>query len=944
MALVGEAEVVVVANTEEFDAKMETLGAEGDLAGLGGGATVAGEDAGKDITTGVESETSKLEPALAEDGALAGVGLRTGVTDETGKLADDVGDDAEEAGARLEKGVGDHVSKLKGMLSGLGIPESLLSGPAVAAEALGGLSLEAFHLQNEMQKATVAIENTEGISVKAADQIGTAFLHMGGEFNGKEIAQAFGAVAGQLKAIDGQALTTKQSVAFMAQATQLATAANVGLGDATGDVAGILQAYTLNSKDAGDVSNYLFNTANATGIGLDGVTNALTKLKSGLGGMAPPLKDTAGLLLDLTNHGETGRKAVSALSSGFTAFVKPITDQITAQKNYKIALDQLPPSLRGIAEASIHNAGAATQLYNMTEKMSQANQSAVSNFQSAAEAMTTSKDAADKLGFSITGANGQLLPMNEIIGKLHTQIDGMKTAQATATLSADGFGSSAARWVKTVQAGPEAFDKATAAVAKHDAVQKAAEANAKTFDVAIKTLLADVEDVTIEFGQELAPVFKDVLGIAEEAAPYIKDVLGVAFKILGDAIGKTTEVIKDSVDWFKKNKDIAILAAGILTAVLAPAFKALAKDAAGAFGDMISSGEKWVQKTATQVKNILTGNFSVRASNKETAASAETAADASTAAAGQTEEANASLVTSSSETTAALTADGEEQQLSFEGVAAAAETTEGVIVDTAPEVEAAEGGMTGGITLLIGAAILLATHWKEVWKIVRDVALDAYHFIDNDVVHPIERVFDEVVGFIKSHWELLVGIIGGPLIAAGLLIYHFRDDILKTFKDIIGDMKNIGEDIVKGLIEGLKDGVHLAESAAKDVGHAVEDGIKDVLHIFSPSQVMHEIGGNVAQGLADGIRDKSNVAEREARAMASRVRDAAKGGLGGSTSGGSGAMVQLTLAKGAIEIHAVNTDEKKTLDVVEKALEDAFRRLNAELSAGISQLSAKASA
>jgi hypothetical protein len=55
-------------------------------------------------------------------------------------------------------------------------------------------------------------------------------------------------------------------------------------------------------------------------------------------------------------------------------------------------------------------------------------------------------------------------------------------------------------------------------------------------------------------------------------------------------------------------------------------------------------------------------------------------------------------------------------------------------------------------------------------------------------------------------------------------------------------------------------------------------------------------------------------------------------------------MVAVTLAKGAIEIHAVNTDEKKLEATIEKSIEDAFRRLNAELSAGISQLSAKASA
>lgn len=924
MALVGEAEVTVVANTEEFDASMASLGAEGDLgaAGLGAGATTAGEDAGKDITKGVESETSKLEPALAEDGALAGVGLRTGVTDETGKLADDVGEDAEETGANLEKGIGDHVSGIRGMLSGLGIPESLLSGPAVAAEAFAGLSLEAFHLQNEMQKATTAISTTEGISVKAADEIGTAFLHMTGEFSGKDLAESFSAVAGQLKAVNGQALTTKQSIDFMATASQLATASQTSLGDATSDVATVLQAFTLNSREAGNVSNILFNTANATGIGLDGVTNALTKLKSALGGLAPPLGETSGLLLDLTNHGETGRKAVSAVSTGFTAFLKPVVDQITAQKNLKIALDALPPSLKKLADGYTSGSISGAALYKDTENLSGSQYNLFSQFESAANAVQTAGDAQERLGFKITNAKGALLPMSEIIGKLHDQIKGMSDATATATLSADGFGSSAAKWVKTVQAGPEAFNKATEAVQKHNAVVKAAEEQQKTFDVAIKTLLATVEDVTIEFGQELAPVFHDVLGLVEDLAPYIKDVLGGAFTILGGTISKTTAIVKDIIDFFKKGSIEAKAVGAVLVGVLTPAFIALGKDAVGALKDMAASAVEWAQKTVAQIGNVLTGNFTLRGDMEETAAT-------------------------SGETTAAMETDAEAQSVALEGVGASEEDLAATSEAVAPEVDSALGPIGIAIAAIAIAALLLKDHWKQVWDFMKDAAEDAWHFIDSDVLHPIKAAFEDVVDFIKSHWELLVGIIGGPLVIAAELIYKFRGDIEHAFEDIIHDMEHIGEDIVKGLVDGIKDAAHLAVDAAKDVAHGIEHGVKDILSIFSPSRVMHDAGVNVSQGLADGIRDRSGEAERAAREMALKVQKAAT--PGGVNANGMSADQQayanarpveftIKLEAGAVVVHATNLDAEKTERDVQDLLVLALRQIGTEMKGGVSAL------
>ena len=95
-------------------------------------------------------------------------------------------------------------------------------------------------------------------------------------------------------------------------------------------------------------------------------------------------------------------------------------------------------------------------------------------FTSATGAMASASDAQSKLGITAVNAKGQLEPMSSIIGQLHDKIQGMGTAQATATLSAMGFKNASAKLVETIQAGPVAYDKYVAAVQRKDAAEEAA--------------------------------------------------------------------------------------------------------------------------------------------------------------------------------------------------------------------------------------------------------------------------------------------------------------------------------------------------------------------------------------------------------------------------------------------------------------------------------------
>ena len=80
--------------------------------------------------------------------------------------------------------------------------------------------------------------------------------------------------------------------------------------------------------------------------------------------------------------------------------------------------------------------------------------------------------------------------------------------------------------------------------------------------------------------------------------------------------------------------------------------------------------------------------------------------------------------------------------------------------------------------------------------------------------------------------------------------------VQKFFKEIENiDLTEVGNNILEGLKNGLKDGVHTIPSILIEIGKGILDAIKGILGIHSPSTKMYEIGLNVIQGLVNGIKD-----------------------------------------------------------------------------------------
>lgn len=385
-------------------------------------------------------------------------------------------------------------------LSALGGKALLGMAGAVAAVAAASVDLA---MKN--QEATNRLASNAGISVDSANKISNAFLSTADTsiFSGTAMTTAYASVAAQLGVTQGKALSAAQALGFMKTASDLAEASGESLDSATGDLAKTIQLYGLKATDAGNASNIMFNVARDTGGSIDTVTASFQKLHAQLGSATPPLNQVGGLLLDLTQHGESGRQATSALSTAFNGILAP-TAAVTAAQN--------------------------------------------------------------ALGVSFTNAQtGALLPMSQIIGELQPKIAGMGDATAAATLKSLGFGTAGAKLIATINAGPAAFDKATASVAKHGSVTSAAQKQAQSLDHQIKLIEATAEDYGVKLGQWLIPKLEDLIHYTTEA-----------------------------FTWLGKNKDVLIALGVVVGGVVTAAITAFTVNTIGNF-------IKYVQDAATKI-------------------------------------------------------------------------------------------------------------------------------------------------------------------------------------------------------------------------------------------------------------------------------------------------------------------------------------------------------
>lgn len=130
--------------------------------------------------------------------------------------------------------------------------------------------------------------------------------------------------------------------------------------------------------------------------------------------------------------------------------------------------------------------------------------------------------------------------------------------------------------------------------------------------------------------------------------------------------------------------------------------------------------------------------------------------------------------------------------------------------------------------------------------------------------------WDSIKADTKKKWNEVYGAISEK---AG----EISDNISETWNNIINFLKNInlkqiGKDIMQGLLDGIKDMAGSISDSVKNIGNSIKDGVKNVLDIHSPSRVMRTLGQFTGEGMALGMKDSVAAVKQQASALANAAQ------------------------------------------------------------------------
>lgn len=136
-----------------------------------------------------------------------------------------------------------------------------------------------------------------------------------------------------------------------------------------------------------------------------------------------------------------------------------------------------------------------------------------------------------------------------------------------------------------------------------------------------------------------------------------------------------------------------------------------------------------------------------------------------------------------------------------------------------------------------------------------------------------DSLTENLPALVKAGMELIVALAQGlPQALPDLIdaLPEIISAIIDGFKDV--DWKDLGANILKGILNGLVSAASGIWSVVKDVSSAIIDGFCDFFDIHSPSRVMaKKVGQYLPSGIAVGMEDTADEPVNEAQAIVDSV-------------------------------------------------------------------------
>lgn len=153
----------------------------------------------------------------------------------------------------------------------------------------------------------------------------------------------------------------------------------------------------------------------------------------------------------------------------------------------------------------------------------------------------------------------------------------------------------------------------------------------------------------------------------------------------------------------------------------------------------------------------------------------------------------------------------------------------------------------------------------------------------NTIVSVIRGVISVAVGIVRGFISGVVGIIRGISAIVGIVrsaffgvvngvrtgvttvvnkVKSLPGEITGALTGLAGDLYDVGVDMMKGMVNGVKSMAKQLGNAAKDAAKGAVNGVKGFLHIGSPSKLMHQYGVWTIQGMQFGVESQAKNLQR----------------------------------------------------------------------------------
>ena len=162
-----------------------------------------------------------------------------------------------------------------------------------------------------------------------------------------------------------------------------------------------------------------------------------------------------------------------------------------------------------------------------------------------------------------------------------------------------------------------------------------------------------------------------------------------------------------------------------------------------------------------------------------------------------------------------------------------------------------------GKVLFSGLTNIVKVGWDAI-KNIFSFVLQAIKSLVSMHFNAIKFIITTVVNIIKSvinvGFTTMKNIVGKLTSGTKEVIEKGWNKAVEFLKGI--NLVDIGKNIIKGLVNGIKSMIGAVADAVKNIASTVTDGLKGALGIHSPSRVMRdEIGRWLPPGVADGVLD-----------------------------------------------------------------------------------------